>query len=379
MVLLMHTAMTTSTPRRAGGAHPDRPGPGQLKRILLARESTVRERQLDHQLADLRARAASIGGRIDREIPENAVSAFNRQRVQLPDGTYGYRVVRPEWEKILTALRRRECNALKVPDIDRATRDPRTLEELINAVELYGTYVASLIGVIHLTTEAGISAARGLVNQRNQESRNTSRRVIDGQRHAAMKGGNHGGKNRPFGWRKYRIHLSKREAEHIRREIPRILAGIRPITLAREWNQRRIPTVTGSQWHAATIKNTFTGPRIAGYVVYRGEIHYDADGKPVRGSRSRSWPRRNTTQLRAKWKPDRPVPSRLGAVGKGHGTVYLLSPFLRCGKCRARMLGARRNNKHGELVEAYGARPKAREGAAACRGSPRRSTSTSRR
>ena len=75
-----------------------------------------------------------------------------------------------------------------------ATRDPRTLEDLIDAVELYGLYVASLTGNIDLTTDAGISAARGLVNQRNQESRNTSRRVIDGQWHAAMKGGNHGGR-----------------------------------------------------------------------------------------------------------------------------------------------------------------------------------------
>ena len=82
-----------------------------------------------------------------------------------------------------------------------------------------------------------------------------------------MKGENHGGKNRPFDWRKDRIHLSKHEAEHIRREIPRILAGVRPITLALEWNERGIPTVTGSQWQAATIKNLFTGPRIAGYVV----------------------------------------------------------------------------------------------------------------
>ena len=207
------------------GAHPDRPGPGQLKWILLARESTLRERQLDHQLTDLRARVATIGGMVDREIPENAVSAFKRKRVQLPDGTFGFRVVRPEWEKILTALRRGECNALMVPDIHRATRDPRTLEDLIDAVELYGLYVASLTGNIDLTTDAGISAARGLVNQRNQESRNTSRRVANGQWHAALKGGNHGGKNRPYGWRKDRIHLSKREAGHIRQEIPRILAG----------------------------------------------------------------------------------------------------------------------------------------------------------
>src|ERR1700758_1324739 len=194
--------MTTSAPRRTGGRTLIDLDPGKLSWILLARESVDREEQVNNQITDLRARIAAIGGRIDREIPENAVSAFKRKRVQLPDGTYGFRVVRPEWEKILTALRRGECNALMVPDIDRATRDPRTLEDLIDAVELYGLYVASLTGNIDLTSDAGISAARGLVNQRNQESRNNSRRVIDGQRHAAMKGGNHGGKNRPFGWRK---------------------------------------------------------------------------------------------------------------------------------------------------------------------------------
>ena len=345
--------MSTSTPRRTGGRTLIDLDPGQLKWILLARESTDRERQLDHQLTDLRARVASIGGTIDREIPENAVSAFKRTRVQLPDGTYGFRVVRPEWEKILTALRRGECNALMVPDIDRATRDPRTLEDLIDAVELYGLYVASLTGNIDLTTDAGISAARGLVNQRNQESRNTSRRVIDGQRHASMKGRNHGGKNRPYGWRKDRIHISKREAEHIRRELPRILAGVRPITIAREWNERGIPTSNGSQWHAPTIKNIFTGPRIAGYVIYQGEILHGPDGKPVRGEWEPILTVEEYEAVTAKWKPYRPVPSRLGAIGKGHGTAYLLSPFVRCGKCNAKMHGGRRKDKRGQLFEFY--------------------------
>jgi site-specific DNA recombinase len=58
--------------------------------ILLARESTDRSRQLGNQLTDLRAFVEGIGGRVDREVPENAVSAFKRQRVRLPDGTFGY-------------------------------------------------------------------------------------------------------------------------------------------------------------------------------------------------------------------------------------------------------------------------------------------------
>ena len=345
--------MATS-PRRAGGRTLIGLAPDQLIWVLLARESTDRERQLDHQLSDLRARVASIGGRVDREIPENAVSAFKRQRVALPDGTYGYRVVRPEWEKILTALRRGECNALMVPDIDRAMRDPRTLEDLIDAVEMYGVYVASLTGNIDLTTDAGISAARSLVNQRNQESRNTSRRVIDGQRHAAMAGGNHGGRMRPFGWRKDRIHVNKREAVHIRRELPRIRAGVSPLTLANEWNERGIPTVTGVPWRAATIRNIFLGPRICGLVMYQGEILHGPDGNKVKGKWEPVLTEDEYNDVVAKWGPSpQSAPSRLGAKGRGYRTIYLLSPFVRCGKCSARMVGTRRRNGRGELEDIY--------------------------
>jgi site-specific DNA recombinase len=346
--------MASNTPRRAGGRTLINVDPGQLIWVLLARESTDRERQLDNQLTDLRARVAKIGGRIHREIPENAVSAFKRQRVVLPDGTYGYRVVRPEWEKILTALRRGECNALMVPDIDRAMRDPRTLEDLIDVVELYGVYVASLTGNINLTTDDGISAARTLVNQRNQESRNTSRRVVDGQRHAAMEGGNHGGRMRPFGWRKDRIQVNKREAAHIHREIPRILAGVSPLTLANEWNERGIPTVTGVKWRAGTIRNMFLRSRMCGLVVYQGEILYGPDGEKVQGKWDAIMTEDEYNDVVAKWGcKQQTAQSRLGARGRGYRTIYLLSPFVRCGNCSARMVGSHRRNRRGELEEFY--------------------------
>lgn len=346
--------MATSTQRRVGGRTLINQDPDQLVWALLARESTDRERQLDHQLADLRARVAEIGGRVDREIPENDSSAFKRKRVQLPDGTYGYRVIRPEWEKILTALRRGECNALMVPDIDRAMRDPRTLEDLIDTVEMYGVYVASLTGNIDLTTDAGINSARSLVNQRNQESRNTARRVIDGQRRAAMEGRKHGGPLRPFGWRKDREHINKREATQIRREVPRILAGVSPLTLANEWNVRGMPTVTGVKWRAATIRNIYLRPRICGMVMYRGEILEGSDGKPVRGQWEPILTDEEYNGVAAKWGATQGQQnSRLGAKGRGYRTIYLLSPFVRCGACGARMIGARERNRRGELKEIY--------------------------
>lgn len=347
--------MATS-PRRVGGRTRIDVDPDRLVWILSVRESADRPEQVKNQLTDLREFVAAVGGRIDREIPENDVSAFKRRRVRLPDGTYGYRVVRPEWEAILTALRRGECNALAVPDIDRATRDPRMLEDIIEVVEHYGVYVVSRSGNIDLTTDAGISAARDLVNQRNQESRNTSRRVEDGQRHAALKGQNHGGPFRPFGWRKDRIGVNKREAAHIRRELPRILAGVSPLTIAQEWNKRKIPTVTGvPQWRAATIRNIFVNPRICGLRTYRGAVMKNALGESVHGV----WePILTEAEFDAVVKaliPAEPAtPSRLGAKGRGYRTIYLLSPFVRCGKCNSRMIGTERiDPRSGKRVEIY--------------------------
>ncbi|MEV7045663.1 recombinase family protein [Amycolatopsis sp. NPDC051061] len=204
------------------------------------------EGQVDYQLSDLRKFVKTIGGRVEREVPEPNVSSFKRRRVLLPDGTYGYRVVRPDWESILTALRRDECNALACADIDRATRDPRILEDLIDAVELCGIYVVSMTGNINLTTDDGIDSARRLVGQRNSESRNTSRRVTKGKRRAAHEGKNHGGPLRPFGWRKDRIKVNKRESKHILAAVPRIIAGLSPLTLAQEWNKRKYRLLPGS-------------------------------------------------------------------------------------------------------------------------------------
>lgn len=356
--------MATSTPRRAGGRTLIEYAPDQLVWALAARESRVVSSgddvddeigQVDHQLSDLREFVQNLGGRIDREVPEPNVSAFKRRRVQLPDGTYGYRVVRPEWESLLTALRRGECNALAVPDIDRATRDPRTLEDLIDVVEQYGVYVVSITGNIDLTTDAGISAARTLINQRNQESRNTSRRVAIGKRRAALAGKNSGGPKRAFGWRKDRVTINKREAAHLRREVPRILAGVSPLTLAQEWNERKIPTVTGMQWRGGTIRNMYLAPRMCGWVKYRGEILKDKDGNPVRGRWQPILTEEEYASVCAAWTRSKDDPaSRLGAKGRGYRTIYLLSPFVRCGKCNARMIGTqRRDPRSKELHEIY--------------------------
>jgi DNA invertase Pin-like site-specific DNA recombinase len=295
--------------------------------------------QVKAQLADMRPFALAIGGRIGKEFPENDVSAFRRKRITLPDGTDGYRVIRPDWDAMMTAFRRGEYNALCLPNIDRGMRDPRDLEDLIDLVEHYGVYVVGMTGNLDLTTDEGISSARTEVNQRNQESRNISRRTTKGKRRAAMEGKIGGGPIRPFGWRKYKITINKREAKHIQREVPRLIAGVRPITIAREWNERGIPTVTGAEWRAMTIVQIFTNPRLCGWRTYHDEVLKDADDNPIKGVWEPIVTESEHHALVANIRPTR-KPRGHQARGRGHTTKYLLSPFVRCGKCNAKIHGA---------------------------------------
>lgn len=45
-----------------------------------------------------------------------------------------------------------------------------------------------------------------------------------------MEGGKNGGPLRSFGWQKDRERGNERESAHIRREVPRIHAGVSPLT-----------------------------------------------------------------------------------------------------------------------------------------------------
>jgi hypothetical protein len=93
---------------------------------------------------------------------------------------------------------------------------------------------------------------------------------------------------------------------------------------------------------------------MCGWVVYQDEVMHGPDGNPVKGQWEPVMTENEYRMVVAKWGPSQqPERSRLGAHGHGYRTIYLLSPFVRCGKCSARMIGTRRRNRRGELEECY--------------------------
>jgi site-specific DNA recombinase len=112
-------------------------------------------------------------------------------------------------------------DALLCEDLDRAARDPRDLEDLIDACAAHGGHARSLSGSLTLTAggrDDEITSARVMVAFANKSSRDNRRRV-SAKRADLAEAGSYGGGRRPFGYRpdpdapKYRKTLIQVPAE----------------------------------------------------------------------------------------------------------------------------------------------------------------------
>ena len=304
----------------------------------------------DEQEKAVRAYVESRGGTYAHTYVEPDTSAWKRKRVRLPDGRYGYRVIRPVLEGALEDLKAgktsdgRRLDGIIVADIDRLTRDARHLEDAIDVVQHYGRPILDITGSLDLLTDNGRTVARMLIAAKSQQSADTSRRVRDKHRAMELAGIPTGGR-RPFGWQDDKRTLDPAAAATIRDAAERLIQGAPVGAIVIDWNTREIRTPLGNRWSAQTVKSVFRNPRLCGY---RGrnvrqldpetgkqgvhvETVLDAEGKPVIGQ----WePILSVEQWEA-------VIAVIGASvvhGRGKNSrTYLLSGTCRCDNCGRKM------------------------------------------
>ena len=105
----------------------------RLTRISDARDDDTKG--VDAQGEDCDGRAGrigwTIGPAVTHHIAENDTSAFKRKKILLPDGRRELRTVRPGFRQALAMLADGRADGLIAYDLDRAVRDPRDLEDLI--------------------------------------------------------------------------------------------------------------------------------------------------------------------------------------------------------------------------------------------------------
>lgn len=307
----------------------------------------------------IRERVEARGGTYVGTYDEPDTSAWKKRRIKQDDGTYKRRVIRPVLYGALKDLKNgystsghlnpvegvakdTEVHGLIVLDLDRLTRDPRTLEDIIEVSDDYSRPFVDLTGTLDLLTENGQDNARMLTTMAGKQSSATARRVKTSHLSRAMRGIPVGG-NRPFGWAEDKRTLVYREAVQVKAAARLLLAGVKASTIIRKWNAAGRRTTKGNLWRRRTFVLMMTSPRMVGYRVYgpKDQPHHtrylvDEEGNPVRGQYDpildeHTW--HSVVALLAG--PDRPGS---GFIPSGKVT-YMLGGIIRCGSCGKKIYG----------------------------------------
>lgn len=275
---------------------------------------------VERQEADCRALAERRGWSVGKVYRENDTSAFKRRKVRLPDGTTALRVLRPAFRELLADLADGSVSALVAYDLDRVARDPRDLEDLIDAVEQRNVPTATVTGDVDLSSDNGIFMARMMVNVANKSSRDTSRRVRRAMLANAEAGKLHGG-SRPFGYLADRLTAHPEESAHVLWAYEQALAGASLRSIALGLAER----APGRRWDNEAAKRMLTAPRYAGLRQHQGRVVGTAAWEPL--------VERPVWETVRALLASREHPAR--AVGGPR--KYLLTGLLTCGTCGGRL------------------------------------------
>ncbi len=242
---------------------------------------------------------------------------------------------RPEYERMMATLAAGRVGALVVWDVDRLTRTPRELEDVVDLAERHGVALASVGGEIDLATPQGRLTARIKGNVAKHESEQLARRVRAKMAERAETGQPHG--RIAYGWRREQIYddqgrrlgsrdvLHPEQAEVIRACTSALLAGesLRAVTAG--LNERGVLSLNGKPWGTTALRGVLLRERNIGQRVHQGQVVAQGDWEPVLDG--------DTYQRLVALLTD---PSRRSSRPSS-AIKYLLSGLARCGVCAGPM------------------------------------------
>ena len=176
-------------------------------------------------------------------------------------------------------------------DLDRAVRDPRDLEDLIDAKVLGGFTVRSVTGSLRLDTDSDVAMARVLVAMANKSFADTARRVARAAKQQAIEGSWHGGRV-PFGYRAENgaLVIDPVTGPLAVEAMRRVLAGESLYRIRIDWNERGILTTHGCAWSDRTLKLMLRNPSNKGVREYRPVLPDGSRAKTSTMQAKAAWP-----------------------------------------------------------------------------------------
>lgn len=237
---------------------------------------------------------------------------------------------RPAFERMTREIEAGRIQGIVCWDVDRLTRTPRELEDLIDWADKLGLHLASVGGEIDLATPQGRMTARIKGTVARHEIEQSSGRIR--RRNAQLaKQGEHRGM-RPFGWQvgpDKRLVVDPGEAAIVREAYRRLLAGEGVYTVAMDFNRRGLVTLKGNPWTTASLRSVVKRWRNCGVSIYRGEEVGQGQWEPIVD--------RATHERLLALLSD---PSRRKGTPRGTRPRYLLSHLIHCGVCGGKLAGA---------------------------------------
>lgn len=213
---------------------------------------------IDRQREDCEQHAAQLGLTVVQVYADNDLSAYSGKP-------------RPDYQRMLEALRAGAYGTVIAWHTDRLHRSPRELEEYIDVCEPRSVQTRTVkAGALDLTTATGRMIARQLGVQARYEVE----RMIERQRRARdqkVQRGEWSGGPRPYGWEADGVTPIREEIAVIREVADAVLAGASVRSLAADLNQRGLLTSTGAHWDGGTLTRMLKRPRNAGILQHRGE------------------------------------------------------------------------------------------------------------
>ncbi len=256
--------------------------------------------------------AADRGWPVAQVYTDNDRSAYRRKP-------------RPEYERMLADVAAGLIDAVICVDLDRLTRRPAELESFVELADRHQIALANVSGDTDLSTSDGRFKARIMGAVARQESEKKSER-LKRENEQAARAGKPRGSNRPFGYEKDRVTIREDEAELIREAAQRILDGASVSSIARDWNERMVPTVQNAKhgWTPTSVAGILRNPRVTGLRVHNGEVVAEGNWDPILD-------RETFERLEAKIRR---------TARKGRRPKQLLSAIARCGLCGHPMWGS---------------------------------------
>lgn len=297
-----------------------------------AREIT---RGVDRQAADAveAAEARGLG-------PVVHVTDNNRGASRFSAGT------REGWAELLGLVREGRVSWVLVWVLDRALRQTRDLDDLLDACRASGARIlqTGTGTVVDPNDPESVALAKIVGVLAETEVAKMSKRVRRAHAAKAAAGQFHGGRRR-FGYTADMSAIDEAEAAEIRDAAARVLAGESLRSIAADWNARGVLTISGGQWAPQNLGLMLKRPHLAGLRVHAG------------GTTAATWPAIFDAATHEAVTRFLSNPARRVSPATP-GRVHALSGLLVCAVCRNPMHGRPTPNgpayvcRHGQHVQA---------------------------